>query len=291
MRNDTKAILLAIVAVLAWSTVATAFKLALNYAQPINLVFYSSLFSTVILAFANLKQFKTYKVDDVKNHLKLSILPGFINPFIYYIVLFTSYDMLPAAHAQIINYSWGVILAVMSALVLKKKLSVISLLGVLISFIGTGVVILGSSSAVGEKNILGYIFAFASAFLWAIYWIINMKDKRDASEKLFWNFFVSLAFLLTYSIIDADMLVFSSEVILYSAYIGTFEMGLTFILWGKALYYSNDTAKISNLIYLSPFLSLILINAVLNEAIEMSAVMGLLLIVVGLIINFSQKKV
>ncbi len=291
MIKENKAIIFGLGAVLAWSTVATAFKLALEYANPLNLVFYSALFSTIILFLANFNRINSYNISDIKSNLKKSLLPGLINPFIYYIVLFTSYDMLPAAHAQIINYSWGVILAVMSAFVLKKKLSIISLVGILISFIGTGVVIFGSSSAVGEKNIIGYIFAFASAFIWAIYWIINMKDKRDASEKLFWNFFVSLAFLLTYSIIDADMLVFSSEVILYSAYIGTFEMGLTFILWGKALYYSNDTAKISNLIYLSPFLSLILINAVLNEAIEMSAVMGLLLIVVGLIINFSQKKV
>ncbi len=290
MSNDKKSIIFGLSAVLAWSTVATAFKLALEYAEPLNLVFYSSLFSTIILFFANFKRIKSYQISDLKSNLKKSILPGLLNPFVYYIVLFSSYDMLPAAHAQIINYSWGIILAILSAVVLKKHLKAKSIIGIIVSFAGTGIVIAGASSANKEIHILGYILAFFSAFLWAIYWILNIKDSRNANEKLFWNFFISLIFILCYSVIDADILTFQKEVIIYSAYIGTFEMGLTFILWGKALYYSDNTAKISNLIYLSPFLSLILINAVLKEAIEMSAVLGLMLIVIGLIINFSQKE-
>ncbi len=290
MGNEKKAILLGLSAVLAWSTVATAFKLALEYAEPLNLVFYSSIVSFLILFIANIKQIRNYSSHEIKTNIKASILPGLINPFVYYIILFNSYDLLPASHAQIINYSWGIILAVLSAIMLKKKIGAKSITGIVISFIGTAFVIGGSSISDNEMQIMGYVLAFASAFLWAIYWILNMKDKRKAGEKLFWNFFISIIFLLIYSLIDADILAFSNEVLIYSAYIGTFEMGLTFILWGKALYYSDNTAKISNLIYLSPFLSLIIINAVLKEAIELSAVLGLMLIVVGLIINFSQKK-
>lgn len=290
MQNDKKAILFAVGAVLAWSTVATAFKLALRHTEPLNLVFYSALFSTLILFAFNFTKIISYKYSDIKANIMASLLPGLLNPFIYYIVLFNSYDMLPASHAQIINYSWGVILAVLSALVLKKRISMISILGIIISFMGTAFVVAGADIVTGGGQLLGYILAFASAFLWAVYWIINMQDKRESKEKLFWNFFISILFLLIYSVIDADILAFGKETILYSAYIGAFEMGMTFILWGKALYYSHNTAKISNLIYLSPFLSLIIINAVLKEAIEMSAVLGLMLIVVGLIINFSQKK-
>ncbi len=290
MRKENKAIVFGLGAVLAWSTVATAFKLALEYANPLNLVFYSALFSTIILFLANFNRIKSYNISDIKSNLKKSLLPGFINPFVYYIVLFSSYDMLPASHAQIINYSWGIILAILSAVVLKKHLKAKSIIGIIVSFAGTGIVIAGASSSNKEIHLLGYILAFFSAFLWAVYWILNIKDSRNANEKLFWNFFISLILILCYSAIDADILTFQKEVIIYSAYIGTFEMGLTFILWGKALYYSDNTAKISNLIYLSPFLSLILINAVLKEAIEMSAVLGLMLIVIGLIINFSQKE-
>ncbi len=290
MQNDNKAIVFALLAILAWSTVATAFKLALEHGSPISLVFYASLFSLLFLAIVNYPNIRKYRKAETIKNIRSSLLPGLINPFVYYIVLFNSYDLLPAAHAQIINYSWGIILAVVSAIVFRRKLRMMSLLGIMISFCGTAFVIFGSTNESGDKNPFGYLLAFGSAFLWAIYWIINMKDRREEKEKLFWNFFVSFLFLLIYSLIEPDMLTFNTKLILYSAYIGAFEMGFTFILWGKALYYSNNTAKISNIIYLSPFLSLILINAVLKEAIEMSAVLGLMLIVVGLIVNFTQKQ-
>jgi drug/metabolite transporter (DMT)-like permease len=65
-------------------------------------------------------------------------------------------------------------------------------------------------------------------------------------------------------------------------YIGLFEMGITFVLWLNALKYSSTTAKVSNLIYLSPFLSLILIYFTVGETILPSTVIGLSLIVAGI---------
>jgi hypothetical protein len=44
MKEQDKALILALSAVLLWSTVATAFKIALRYFDYLNLLFYSSLF-------------------------------------------------------------------------------------------------------------------------------------------------------------------------------------------------------------------------------------------------------
>ena len=60
-----------------------------------------------------------------------------------------------------------------------------------------------------------------------------------------------------------------------SAYAGVFEMGLTFVLWMRALSLSRTTAQVSNLVYFSPFLSLILINVIVGETIRASSVIGL----------------
>ena len=49
--NQNKAYLFAGIAIFFWSTVATAFKLALEHLEPIQLVFYSTLFSVIVLFF------------------------------------------------------------------------------------------------------------------------------------------------------------------------------------------------------------------------------------------------
>jgi len=82
-----------------------------------------------------------------------------------------------------------------------------------------------------------------------------------------------------------------------AVYIGLFEMGITFVLWLKALKLSKTTAQVSNLIYLTPFLSLLIINIMIGEKILISTIIGLILIVMGIIMQqyntrpFYQNKV
>jgi len=62
-------------------------------------------------------------------------------------------------------------------------------------------------------------------------------------------------------------------------------MGLTYILWLKALKYTITTAKISNLVFLSPFISLIFISLIVGETILISTITGLVFIVSGILMQ------
>ncbi len=73
-------------------------------------------------------------------------------------------------------------------------------------------------------------------------------------------------------------------------YIGFFEMGITFILWMLALNKSKSTVKLSNLVYLSPFISFIFISIVLKEHIYYSTIIGLILIVSGILFQQFYKS-
>jgi drug/metabolite transporter (DMT)-like permease len=75
------------------------------------------------------------------------------------------------------------------------------------------------------------------------------------------------------------------EGLLGAAYVGTFEMGLTFVLWLKALRLSRTTAQVGNLIFLSPLLSLVLIHFLVGEEIFPSTLVGLVLILAGNVIQ------
>ena len=68
-------------------------------------------------------------------------------------------------------------------------------------------------------------------------------------------------------------------------YIGMFEMGITFLVWLKALRNAKTTAHVVNLIYLVPFLSLCVIALVLGEKILPSTIVGLVLIITGIVLQ------
>jgi drug/metabolite transporter (DMT)-like permease len=72
---------------------------------------------------------------------------------------------------------------------------------------------------------------------------------------------------------------------LAALYVGLFEMGITFVLWLMAMKKAVNTAKVSNLIFISPFISLILINQFLGEEIHSATLIGLLFIVTGLMVQ------
>jgi len=66
-------------------------------------------------------------------------------------------------------------------------------------------------------------------------------------------------------------------------------MGLTFIVWLKALNYSPTTAQVSILIYLVPFLSLFFIKYLVGEEIHLTTIIGLTLILTGIITSRYNK--
>lgn len=267
----------AISAVLLWSTVASAFKIALSEMSISALIFYSSSFSTLILLISVILQGKLSKEIFSAKNLRRSLLFGALNPFLYYNLLFLSYSLLPAQEAQGINFSWPVILALLSPTMLKQKISMRSMIAVVVSF--SGVVVI----SIRTVSLSGALVALSSAFVWAIYWLGNTRDDVEQNVRLFLNFlfgslFASIPFLFEFE-----------PPSLSAFYIGAFEMGITFILWQKALKLSGNAARTANLVYLTPFISLIFIHGILGEEIKLRTVAGLILILSGILLQARTK--
>ncbi|MEO0301411.1 MAG: DMT family transporter [candidate division WOR-3 bacterium] len=279
-------LILAFLTTILWSTVATAFKLTLRYIDFRSMLFYSSLTSFLILSLINL--FKNKKIFIIKSKKEIlnSLFLGFLNPYLYYLILFKAYSLLKAQIAQPLNYTWPIVLSIFSALILKSKIKKINILSLLISF--TGVFIIsteGNIFKIKVKEPLGVSLAISSSFIFALYWILNLKDKRNEAEKLSLNFFFGFIYILITQSLTGSLKIINFKGLLGSIYIGLFEMGITFLIWLKALKKSKNIALTSNIIYLSPFLSLFFINLILREKILISTFFGLILIVSGIILN------
>ena len=236
-------------AIFFWSTVATAFKVSLQYLSASELVLYSSIFSTIVLWFILLYQ---KKINDVKIHIiknyKLVFTLGLINPFLYYLVLFKAYDLLPAQEAQAINYTWALMLAFLSVIFLKQKLTLKDIIAGIICYFGVLIISTkGEPFSLNFSNIDGVMLALLSTVLWSMYWIINTKQKADPIVGLFSNFLVSLPIIIIYFFITQPLVLPDIKGILAASYVGLFEMGITFFFWLKAMQSATSTAKIANL--------------------------------------------
>lgn len=275
-----------IAAVLIWATVASAFKITLEHMSVLHMLMISTVTSTVLLFSIIIIRGDAGKLlkFDRKEILNSAAL-GLMNPFVYYLVLFGAYSRLPAQEAQPLNYTWPVILTVMSIIFLKQKISVMSVAAVGISFLGVIIISMRGALFTGSPDLFGIGLALFSAVIWSSYWIMNVRNRRDPAVKLSMNFLFGSIYVLAVGLIFADLSNPGTKGVLAAVYVGSFEMGVTFILWLGALKLSKDTARISNLIYLSPFLSLILIYLIIGERIYLTTIFGLSLIVAGIILQ------
>ncbi len=287
MEKQKQAFAYGTAAVLLWSTVASAFKVSLRYLDFVQLLFFSSIASAVVLFVILLVRRKLgllteYSARDYLNSLML----GFLNPFLYYIVLLKAYSLLPAQEAQPLNYTWSIVLVLLSIPLLKQRIKLKSILAIVISYFGVFIISTrGDIFGLTFTNPKGVSLALGSAVIWALFWIYNLKDKRDEVAKLFLNSSFGLVFISIVMLASSRMTVPNMGGLFGATYVGFFEMGITFVFWLKALKLSRTTAQVSNLIYLAPFISLVLIHFIVGEKILLSTIIGLIFIVAGIILQ------
>lgn len=284
MVDQKRAYIYAVIVILLWSTVASAFKIALRYLDFSRIVFFAVAVSTITFFVILTRQRKLpLLVRCTAREYGRSALLGLLNPFLYYLVLLKAYSLLPAQQAVALNYTWAIQLVILSIPLLGQKIKMKSVVAVVIGYCGVLIIATrGDLTTLRVFDPFGVFLALASATIWALFWIYNIKDRREAVVKLFLNFAFGLLFIAVYMLFFGDLTLPSLAGFLAAAYIGLFEMGVTFVLWLKALRLSRTTAQVSNLVYLTPFLALGFIRVAVGEPILSSTLAGLILIVAGI---------
>ena len=288
MKTENKAIVYAFLAVLSWSTVATAFKVALTYLSHFEMLLVACLTSLLIFTLLITFQRKWRLVASLTNRQWAYFAGiGLLNPVAYYLVLFKAYDLLPAQVAQPINYAWPIVLLIMLALFAGQPIPKKKYIGMFLSLAGVALISLGGGGT-GDMSlsVSGLLLAALSAVLWATYWMVNnfKKEQADGSVVLFVTFlFGSLYLLAGAFFVGADLNTLPG--VLSGMYVGAFEMGIPFIFFGLAMRKTNNPALINQICYLSPFMSLFFISVVLGEQIVITTYVGLILIVLGIVYN------
>jgi drug/metabolite transporter (DMT)-like permease len=292
MTQQQQAYAYALAAVLIWSTVASAFKISLRYMSPIQLLLWADFFSLGCLFGVLVAQNKIRLLKTLPRYaLMRCLLLGGLNPFLYYVVLFAAYDLLPAQEAQPLNYTWAITLSVLSWPLLGQRLGFQKVVAIAVSY--TGVLVIsshGNPFALRFSNGLGVALALGSTIIWALFWIFNAMDKTDPVVSLFLNGAAGFPLILAVCLIFSSPWPGTWQGLAGSAYVGVFEMGITFVFWLKALRLTSSTANVSTLIFFSPFLSLIFIHFLVGEEILTSTIVGLGFIIAGNALQHTGSK-
>lgn len=279
--------LLGVAAVVLWSTVATAFKWSLQEMTPTALLAWASLTSLIVLSgCVSIQRRWGEVVATFRQRPGLYLLLGALNPCLYYLVLLRAYNLLPAQQAQSLNYTWALTLSLLAVPLLQQKLTLRDVAALLIGYCGAVVIATGGNPfSLQVVSVTGVTLALGSTILWALFWILNTRATAPPAVGLLLCFAVGTPLVWLALAFKGDAIIPSLRGIAGAVYVGVFEMGLTFMLWLAAMQRAEQVSRVANLIFLSPFLSLLLIHNILGETILPSTWIGLVLIVIGVAIQ------
>lgn len=277
---------------LLWASTAAVTKLLTINLDSLQVVFYSSLFAFLVLLLIVLFQNKTKLIKQyTKRDYVIFASLGFIGVFLYRFFLNTALSLMPAQEAFIINYLWPVMVVIFAIIILKEKASSKTFLGIILSFCGVIIVITkGNLANLRFDSWAGILFALSGAIVYGLFSVLGKKKQYDLVISMMFYYLFALFYALVATLLFSEIPKISSNELLGLLWLGIFPSGLAFLFWFFALKY-GDTAKMSNIIFLTPFLSLIYIYFLLGEKILVSSIIGLIIILIGILIQSTRGAV
>ena len=278
--SEHRAVLLALTTALMWSTVATAFKLALAHITPAQLLLGGHGVGALVLLVAVARR---HGLRAITGSLLWRALPlGLLNPVLYYAVLFAAYDRLPAQIAQPLNCTWSIVLALLAVPMLRQPLGVRTLVALTVSYVGVLISVTGGEfSLQSAYDPTGVALALGSTLIWAAYWLLAARDSRPPELLLCGGMLAALPVSLAYCLLTDGLPPPSWPLLFGSLWVGCFELGFAFLTWLAALRLTRSAARVSQLALFSPLLSPLWIYLVLHEPLHWASMVGLVFILVG----------
>ncbi len=278
--------------IIFWASIPVASKKILVELNNLQMLFYSTIFSFIILGLLLLaqKKHKMMKTIPIKDYLSM-ILLGFLGTYLYYILLYGAFALTTAQEGFILVYTWPILVLLLAFVILKEQVTLKKILTILISFVGIIIIVTrGKIFSFALTNVSGDLLALSGAFVFALFSILGKKHNFDKTISVFIYFLSALIFTTITVFIFSPPKIPSPDVWFWLLYNGILVNGVTYIWWFKALE-KVDTHIISTALYLTPFISLIYIWLFLDEKILFSSVIGLVVIVIGILLQSYKKKI
>ena len=276
----------AVVSVLIWSTTAAMVKKMLYDIPNLEALSISSFLAFLFLLIVNLKNgtVREMKRYSLKDYGIMSVL-GFIGLFLYSALYYYGLAVLTSQEACILNYLWPIMLVIFSCIILKEKFTFTKGTAMLCSFAGIVILSLGNGSSSSENAVLGMISCIIAAACYGLFSVLNKKADYDQGICMMVVWLVAAVCPMILGLMTETWVPIRGTQWLGILWLGIGIDAVAYLLWALALKGAENTAKIANLAYLTPFLSLIVSAVVLGETIRLRALIALIFIVGGILMQ------
>ncbi|MBR2043435.1 MAG: DMT family transporter [Clostridia bacterium] len=279
------------ISIFVWSTIASIAKLLLGELSNFQVLFISCFFAFLFLLIVNIitgdiKKLKEYKFKDYI----ITTLVGLPGTFFYQLFYYSGTERMAASQAFIVNYLWPIMGVIFACIVLKEKMTPRKAVAILLSFLGVVIVTGKGLMHFNRDIVIGAAFCILGAVSYGLFTALTQLvnyDKKISSMIYYFNTFVLTG---VYILISGNTFTLGGLQILGLAYNGIFCLAVGTTCWAMALNNVGKTAKIANLAYITPFMSLVWTAIILKEKINALSIVGLCVIVLGILIQLKDKK-
>ncbi len=276
--------------ILLWASIPVASKKILAELSNLQVLFWSTVFSVAALGTLVVGQGKisTLKSYGLPSLLRLSWL-GFLGAFLYYILLYGAFSRTSAAEGFILAYTWPILVSAFAAPLLGERLTAARLFAIVTSFFGVIVIVTrGRLVELTVTSLPGNLLALCGAFVFALFSVQGKRSGHDLTVAAFVYFVAALVCAAAAMAFFGFTPLPPAHIWGWILYNGLLVNGISYLFWFKALQH-GDTFVVSNLLYLTPALSLLFVRLFLDEPVHASALFGLLFIVAGILLQSWQK--
>ena len=283
----------ALVCVLIWSFIPIVSRFGQDGMDSFQFLFWSNLISAISVIFvALLAGYKPTKLFILPVDILIKVFVLGILDCLFYLLLYYGYSIENGIAVLVIQYSWPLVIILLSVFLLKDKLAGRQIIGVVIGFIAVIITFTkGQITQLQVENPTALLLVFSGACCFALMSVFSRRYSIDPYISTVWLFIfstlTSLALLFLFSEIQLP-----SEASLWPTIInGVLINGVSYILWFKAMN-TGHSAKIASIVFLSPVLSVIWLVLILSDPFEMAYIIGIVLVIISgiLCVGFGKKQ-
>ncbi len=204
--------------------------------------------------------------------------------FLYHALYFVSFRLAPVGTVTVINYLWPLLIVILAGVIPggTTRLGWPQLAGGLVGF-GATVMLVGGSVTVETSGaaLAGYLCAFACAFLWSFYSVLNNRIGAPGSVPMI-GVCAAVALLgaVGHVVAGEAFVVPDATTAVALAVLGAGPVGAAFVAWDHATK-KGDVGLLGALSYATPPLSMILLVAAGAAPASWALALATLLVVAG----------
>lgn len=284
MRNgkaDWTALLKVGVAVVAWGASFIATKFALRDVSPVTVVWLR--FGMGLLVIGGFVVARGQMALPQRSEVGYFALLGFLGIAYHQWLQATGLQTAQASTTAWIVATTPIFMALLGWLVLKEKLALLQVFGILLAATGVVLVVTGGDfSALGwqRSGMPGNLYILASAPNWAIFSVLSRRGlKRHPAARMmlfvmgFGWLIVTLALFAPGGVGISEVPRLTSAGWLGVLFLGVVCSGLAYVFWYDGLQ-ALPVGQVGALLYLEPLVAVVVAAWLLDEAILLASVIG-----------------